>query len=134
MNFIGPLSSGPAVGGAGVALSDQDSAVAIHGDLRAIHVAYLGAPPAGTTDVLITTRGTAPLPPTQTLLNLVNAATDGWFYPLVSGHDNLGASIAGNNGPWRYYPLADFVNISIDQANVDDSVDVWLLIDSSGYY
>ena len=129
MNVVGPINSGAASGGAGVATSNQDSAVSIHGKLYAVYFDYLDAPPA-TTDVTIATQGTAPLPPAQTLIVVTNAAADDWFYPRSAVHDPAAAVIAGE---WDHFPLADFVNVLIAQANDDDNVDVWLLVDSSGY-
>ena len=129
MNFVGPISSGVAVGGDGVATANADSAVSIHGLLYAIRVNYLDSPPA-TADVVIATKGTSPLPPAQALLTLANVQTDAWFYPRVQIDDDLGAAQASL---FDHFPLADFINVLIDQADAGDSVDVWLLLDSSGY-
>lgn len=129
MNVVGPINSGAAAGGAGVATANANSAVSIHGKLYAVRINYLATPPA-TTDVTIATQGTSPLPPAQALLTVSNANADAWFYPRAQIDDELGVAVAAE---FDHFPLADFVNVLIAQANDGDSVDVWLLVDSSGY-
>lgn len=131
MNLIGPINTGVAAGGAGVATANADSPTVVHGALHAVYVRYNDAPPAATTDVVIATVGTSPRPPAQTLLTLTNAATDGWFYPRRQVDDDVGVAIAAE---FDRFALADYVNVLIDQANDGDSVDVWLLVDPRGAY
>ena len=130
MNVVGPLLTPLSTGGAGVSTSNIDSAVSIHGKLYAVHLEYLGAPPAGTTDVTLATQGTSPLPPAQILLAVVDGATDGWFYPRAQIDDEAGVAVAA---AFDHFPLADFVNLLIAQANDGDQVRAWLLVDSAGY-
>jgi hypothetical protein len=129
MDLIGPINSGDTTGGAGVSTANADSPNAIHGWLEAIYVKYNGSPPAGTTDVTVATKGAGQRPPAETLLSLVNAATDGWFYPRRQVDDVNGAAIAAE---YDRFALADYVNVLIAQANDDDSIDVWLLVDRAG--
>ena len=125
-SIIGPLNSGAAVGAAGVATAHLASTVRIPGLLLGICVKYNDAPPAATTDVVISTVGTSPAPPTRALLTLTNGATDGWRYPRVAAHSVLGVE---NAGDLVYQPIEDYVDIKIDGANAGDNVDVWLLVE-----
>jgi hypothetical protein len=124
MNLVGPLNSGAAVGGDGVATANETSTVYIVGRGQGIYVKHNGSPPAGTTDVTIATAGTSA--PAYNLLAIVNAATDGWFYPRVQVHTVAGAAIAGEYTPLIVY---DKLKVTIAQANAADSVDVWILLD-----
>ena len=126
MKLFGPINSGSTTGGAGVSTANASSTVILSGRVQGIYVKHNGSPPAGTTDVTVKTVGTSPYPPTYNLLAIVNAATDGWFYPRVQVHDTAGSAIAA-----EYTPLVihDFVNVLIAQANDADSIDVWLLLD-----
>lgn len=125
MNLVGPINSGVAAGGAGVATANASTSHIVSGRVMGIYVKYNDTPPA-TTDVTIKTVGTSPAPPTYNFLVLTNAATDGWFYPQVQIHDTAGSAIAA-----EYTPLLvhDNINVTIAQANSGDSVDVWLLVD-----
>lgn len=123
MNLVGPINSGPAVGGDGVATANATTSVVISGTLEAIYVKYEHSPPAATTDVVVKTAGTSP--PSTTMLTLTNAATDGVFYPRTLVHDTAGATIAANYTPFL---INDRVNVLIDGANALDNVDVWLLL------
>jgi hypothetical protein len=124
MKMIGPLNSGAAVGGAGVATANADSAKVIEGFVVGVYVKYNGAKP-GTTDVTIATKGASPEPPARSILALTNAVTDGWFYPSVQAQDTTGAALTG---VYQDIPIFDYVNVKIDQGNAGDSVDVWLLL------
>lgn len=129
MNLIGPINSGAASGGAGVATANNSSTALVKGLIRAVYVKYNDSPPA-TTDVVIKTVGTSPAPPTNTLLTLTNAAASGWFYPRQQVHDSAGAGVSYNGTHEIYEPVAvyDYINVAIAQANNDDSVDVWVLV------
>lgn len=126
MNLIGPINSGAAVGGDGVATANDTWPSVISGRVQGIYVKYNGSPPAGTTDVTVATLGTSPYAPTYNLLAVVNAATDGWFYPRVQVHTVAGAAIAAEYTPLLIY---DRVKVTIAGANAADSADVWLLVD-----
>lgn len=126
MNLVGPINSGPAVGGDGVATASDTTAVYIIGRVQGIYVKYNDSPPAGTTDVTVATLGTSPTAPTYNLLAVVNAATDGWFYPRVQVHTVAGAAIAAEYTPLIVY---DRIKVTIAGANAADNVDVWILLD-----
>lgn len=125
LQVVGPFNSGPAVGGAGVALSNADTPIALVGRIVAAHVKYNDSPPAATTDITIATKGTNA--PAVSILSIANAATNGWFYPRPQVHSVLGALIADQYE--MGVPIADIVNIKIDQANANDNIDVWFLLE-----
>lgn len=125
LSLVGPLNSGAAVGGAGVATSSYTSTVVVRGVLLGMYVRYNDSPPAGTTDLTVKTVGTSPYAPSHTFLSISNAATDGWFYPQVVAHGTNGATLTD----WYVQPVIyDYVSVTIAQADADDSVDVWLLL------
>ena len=129
LRLIGPVSSGVAVGGDAVATANANSGV-IQGELLAIYLTYKGSPPAGTTDVVITTQGTSPAPASETLLSISNAATDAAFYPRTPAQDNTGTDVIYTAGNEIHVPFAifDIVNVLIKGANADDSVDAVFLV------
>lgn len=131
MNLLGPVNSGAAVGGDGVATSNADSTSPISGRILAVYIKYNDSPPAGTTDVVISTKGTSPRPPSNTILTLTDAATAGWFYPRHIVHDEVGAAYKwdGTNEVYEPVPVNDIINVAIAQANAGDNVDVWLLFE-----
>lgn len=124
VKLVGPINSGIAAGGAGVATATGTTTVYINGLLYAIYVKYNDSPPAGTTDVTVTTDGTAPRAPAQTLLTLTNAATDGYFYPRIEVESTAGAGVSF----YDLIPIADKIDVTIAQANNNDNIDVWLLL------
>lgn len=124
MRVFGPINSGSATGGAGTATANTSTATRVIGRVIGVYVKYNDSPPA-TTDVIVKTVGTAPASPTYNLLSLSNANTSGWFYPQVQIHDTSGSAIAGEYEPQLVY---DQINVSIAQANDNDSIDVWLLL------
>ena len=126
MKLLGPINTGVAAGGAGVATNNGTTTTKIEGLLIGVYVKYNDSPPAGTTDVVVKTVGTSPDAPTNTFLTLTNAATDGWFYPRINVHNTSGSAQAA---VWDYVPLYDFVNVAIAGANNSDSADVWLLVE-----
>ncbi len=123
--LFGPLNSGVAVGGDGVATANTSSTHRVRGEVMGLYILYNDSPPAGTTDVTVRTKGTSPAAPTYNFIKVSNAATDGWFYPRVQVCDTVGSAIAG-----EYTPLVidDLVNILIEGANAADNVDVWLML------
>lgn len=128
--LMGPLSSGAAVGGAGVATANSSTLFEVEGCLIAVGIKYLDSPPAATTDVVIATVGDNG--PGQTLLSITNAATDGWFYPRVETVSTSGAALlyaADGTAVTDRLVVADRINVKIDQANAGDSVNVWLLME-----
>ena len=130
LRLLGPVNSGVAAGGAGVATENADSAIVLQGELLAIYLTYNGSPPAGTTDVIISTAGTAPAPASVTLLTVTNAATDAAFYPRIPAQDATGTDVTydGTNEIYIPFPIFDLVNVKIQGANNDDSVDAHFLV------
>lgn len=124
MKLFGPLNSGVAAGGAGVATNNTTSSTVLVGEVLGIYVSYKDAPPA-TTDVTVKALGTTPSAPTYNLLALVNKNTSGWFYPLIQVCDTTGTPIAAT---YDHLMLHDYINVSIAGANNADSVDVWLML------
>lgn len=61
-------------------------------ELVAVHADYHASAPA-TTDLTIKSPGD---PASVTILTLTNGNTDGWYYPKVQKHDNVGAAITGD--------------------------------------
>ena len=122
ISLVGPINSGISAGGAGVSTNNADSTIPLNGLLMGVYVRYNDAPPAGTTDVTIKTKGT--LYPSVTLLTISNAATDG--YISIRKADVSTANAA--TGSFGMIPIMDYVNVKIDQANDGDSVDVWFML------
>lgn len=122
MKLVGPLSSGTAAGSAGSATANATSTVPFCGRVVGIAVVYNDSPPS-TTDVTVATAGTNA--PVVTLLTLTNANTN-YSQPLAhQGYDAAGAAITGvYAGP----VIADFVKITIAQADAGDSVSVYLYL------
>jgi hypothetical protein len=90
-----------------------------------VYIKYLDAPP-GTTDVVVETAGVNH--PAMTILSIANAATDGWFFPKTASHLNSsGAAIS--NEYQTGVPVHDAVKVTISQANDNDGVQVWLLVE-----
>ena len=128
ISVFGPINSGLTTGGAGVSTSNFTTNKIAVGEVLAISVKYNGAPPAGTTDVIIKTVGTSPEMPSQTLLTLTDAATDFLFMPRVLPHDVAGTELAALTiaEPILIY---GYINVLIQGANDADSVDVWLVLE-----
>jgi hypothetical protein len=127
INYIGPINSGAAVGGNGVATANQTSVQVVTGRILGLYVKYNDSPPAGTTDVTIATAGgTAPA---QTILTLTNAATDKWVYPRITPQGVTGVDLAALT-VLETIPVHDKIKVTIAQANAADNVDVWLLVEN----
>lgn len=122
MKLIGPLGSGTAAGSAGSATANATSTIPICGRVVGISVAYNDSPPS-TTDVTVATAGINA--PALTLLTLTNANTN-YVRPLV--HQSYGLSGAGVSGVYVGPVIADFVTVTIAQADAGDSVSVYLFV------
>ena len=96
-------------GSAGTATGSGHRATPI-GELVAIHMNFTSAP--STTDTTITAPGN---PAALTILTLTNVNSDGWYFPKVQDHDNVGAAITGS---YSHPLLHNGVDISIAQADV----------------
>lgn len=124
-NLIGPLSSGVAAGSPGSATANQTCTAVVNGKLLGIYVQYLDSPPA-TTDVTISTLGTSPAAPALTLLTLTDQATSKWVFPRALAQSEAGANLTG----WYVeLPICDLIKVTIAQANANDSVNVWMLVE-----
>jgi hypothetical protein len=113
-----------AAGGAGLATANASSLSKLRGSLVGIYVRYNDSPPAST-DVFVTTVGAGEAVPSNTLLELIDANTDGLFYPRFQAHDVAGTLLAAE---YSRAPIDDYINVLIREANDGDSVDVWFLL------
>lgn len=126
MRIFGPVNSGLGAGGAGVSVADADSTHALVGEIVGVYIKYSGSPDVpcpSSTIVVISTSGFAM--PSQTLLTVTAANTDGWFRPTQQGCDDTGTPIAG-----AYLPtlIGDNINVAISAADVDSYVEAWFIL------
>lgn len=105
-----------ATGGAGVATANDVTDEIVAGLIRGVYLAYVGSPPAGTTDVTIAEKHNSPAMP---VLTVTNAATDAWFYPMAQADNQAGADITNQGAP---IAVADYLKVTIAQANDADGV------------
>ena len=126
------INSGTAAGADGSATANSTTNNPVFGEIYGVYVKYNDSPP-GTTDVTIATDGTTSgAHPAATILSLTDANTNGWFYPRIGVQTTAGAAMlfaAGGTAVPGKIPTADFIKVTIAQANAGDSVDVWLLVD-----
>lgn len=121
--MIVQLTSGVAVGVNGAATANKTSTNPITGFVHAVHIDYQDAPPA-TTDVTIATSGSRA--PAQTILLQANANTDKWYYPRILEQLNTdGTDLATH----AMIAIDDFVKVTIAEANANDYVNVYLLVE-----
>jgi hypothetical protein len=125
-SILGPYNSGLAVGEDGSATANASTPTVVSGRINAVYVKYTGAGLPATTDVAIKTLGTQC--PSYTLLTLTDAATDGLFRPRVIPDNTSGVDLAALTVA-EMWPVCDYINVKIDQANALDNIDVWLLVD-----
>lgn len=119
------ISSGLATGGAGVATANKTSDARLTGRVLGFYVKYNDAPPGATTDVTI--EATGGVMPTRTLLTITNSATDGFFAIRQVAHNQSHATITNS---FVEIPLVDDkLKVTIAQANDNDSIDVWAVIE-----
>lgn len=123
ISLFGPLNTGAATGGSGVATANATSSQILTGRVLGVYVKYNDSPPAGTTDVSVATTGTRH--PATTILTRTNTATSGWFYPALQLCDTSGTAITG---AYDGILISDQVKVTIAQADNADNVDVWLLL------
>jgi hypothetical protein len=125
MQAYGPINSGVAAGGAGVATNNATGDAYLTGNLYGFYIRYNDSPPAGTTDVTIAATGG--VMPERTLLAVSNAATDGFFAVRLGAVSTAAAAITDSN---VLTPLVgDKIKVTIAQANNSDSVDVWVVLE-----
>ena len=102
-----------AVGSAGAATASAISDEVVEGFIRAVHIAYTDTPPA-TADVAIVEANESPAMP---ILTVLNANTDGWFFPMAQAQDPDGVDITNQGAP---IPVADTVKATLTGANAGD--------------
>ena len=108
-------------GGAGVSTATADSDVIINGIITAVYLEYTGAPPAGTTDVVLVEANNDPA---MAILTVTNAATDGWFAPV---HEAIAVSDAAATAVGMFVAVNDYIMATITGANDDDGVIVTIV-------
>lgn len=117
------LTATGATGGAGTATATATTQIPIDGEILAVHLAYLDAPPAATCDVTLVEGGVTP---SQTILSIANAATDGWFYPMAQAKNTAGTDLTGMG---RELYVGGNLTLTIAQANDADGVTATILWD-----
>jgi hypothetical protein len=122
------LTTPASTGGAGTSAANVDSTHIIRGWVMAVYLKYNDSPPAGTTDVVLKTKGTgSDAPPSYTILSVANGATDGWYYPRAQTHTSAGVAVADT---YDWPVVFDVLNLAVAQANDGDSVDAWIVMDT----
>ncbi len=118
------LLTAAAAGGAGVATGTVTSGRVISGKILAVHLRYIGSPPAATADVTLKDGGKT-VPTQQTILSITDAATDGWFYPRVPVKTNANVAITYDNTRpvHEHYVVSDHLVLTLAQADNDDQVE-----------
>lgn len=119
-------STGAAVGSAGSATATGYSSH-VQGKVLAVYVAYLGSPPAGTTDFTLSDEGD---PGSESIISLTNAATDIKIYPRRITEKNDGTDILYVAGEevFEPYVVHGRLEATIAGANAADyvTVTVWI--------
>jgi hypothetical protein len=110
------ITTSGTTGGAGTSTANATSDEVINGRITAIHLAYLGSPPASTTDVTIEEVGNAV---TKAILTVTDGATDGWRYIMAQAVNQLGASITNQGTPIH---VNGKIKVTIAGANDADGV------------
>lgn len=112
-----------ATGGSGAATATAVTSELIEGYVLGVHLKYLDSPPSGTTDVVLVEANNDPAMP---ILTVSNAATDGWFPVLAQAKTQAGADFTGVGA---LVPVADYVRLTIAQANNGDGVTATIVWD-----
>jgi len=121
---VGPYNTGAAAGGAGVSTANSTGDETITGRVLGYYIRYNDSPPA-TTDVTVTATGG--VMPERALFVKSDYATDGYIAAELAVQDAAGAAVTNSHAP---APLVrDKIKVTIAQANVGDSVDVWVVVD-----
>ena len=120
------FSTGAAAGADGVATATGYSGGPVAGRVLAVHVDYLDSPPA-TTDLTLSDAGD---PAAESILSLVNQATDIKIYPrrLVETNDGTDLTYDGTRKVYEPHVVHGRLKAVIAQANAADSctVTVWI--------
>jgi hypothetical protein len=121
------LTTGAAVGSAGSATATGYSNH-VRGKVLKVYVAYLGSPPAGTTDFTLSDESD---PDSEAIVSLVNGATDQTIAPRRVTEKNDGTDILYTTGEEVFEPYVVHGRLEavIAGANADDYVDVTVWIE-----
>ena len=121
------LTTGAAAGSAGAATATGYS-VPVRGKVLAVYVAYLGSPPAGTTDFTLSDDED---PASEAIVSLANGATDQKLYPRRVTEKNDGTDILYTTGEevFEPYVVHGRLEATIAQANLADYCDVTVWIE-----
>lgn len=108
--------------GAGTATATGYSSP-VHGEVLAVYVNYQDSPPAATTDFTLSDESD---PASESIITLVNTATDIKIYPRRVTEQNDGTDILYETGEEVYEPYVVHgrLEATIAQANADDYCDV----------
>ncbi len=119
------IDTGAAVGSNGVATANADKKA--WGKILAVGIVYLDSPPAGSTDVILSTPAQSNKHPVETILTKSNSSTNAWYYPRRVYDDNVGAIVSGEE---TEFVASGILNAKIDQANADDSAIVTVVLEN----
>ncbi len=128
MDLVGPIKTTPAVIEAPSAETHTGSAETSHavmGKVVGVGIKYTGASVPNTAVVVIRGKGSNPL---SIPIFTITGNTNGWFFPHTLAHNvDDGSEIAD------FYaagvPVFDIVEVILDEADEDDIVEVWLLVE-----
>ena len=121
----GPINTGVAAGGAGVATNSATTNSKVSGKIIGLYVRYNDSPPAGTTDLTVKTAGNNT--PAYNVWKAANAATDGYF---AIRQATVSPANAANTNDYEALAVDDNITVLIEGANNGDSADVWLFIEN----
>lgn len=115
-------TTGSSSGGAGASTATGYSPV-IQGYIEKVYIAYVGSPPAGTTDFTLWDEND---PDSELIINLTNGATNQTIYPrrLLETNDGTDLTYDGTRKVYGRYVINGRLAAKIAQANDDDSVTV----------
>lgn len=122
------FTTGAAAGADGSATATGHS-THVAGKVLAAYVDYVDSPPAGTTDFTLSDEGD---PASESIVSLVNGATDQKLYPRRVTEKNDGTDILYVAGEEVYEPYVVYgrLEATIAQANAGDSVTVTVWVES----
>ena len=127
MKMLGPINSGIAIGENNAATSNESTSTLAVGRVIGIYLRYNDSCPAGT-NIVISTAGTLPEIPSQTILSISEDNTDGLFMPRIvpCGVDGVDLATLAIAEP---VVVSDFINVLINSANSGDSIDAWFFLE-----
>lgn len=121
-------STGLTTGGAGVSTATGHS-VHVQGKVLAVNVAFVGSPPAATTDFTLSDEAD---PSSESIIALTDTATDVKIYPRRVTEKNDGTDILYTTGEevFEPYVVHGRLEATIAQANDADSVTVTVWVEN----